>query len=126
MGATKDKVCLRVVEGLVIDRGDVFSPPFMFRVARPAFLLFLETPMKASFAIDILADIFVAIEAERRLCRFIESFMTGGARLFPLRMSLDDLPWHQRRFDSVGRSRCGWDEEGQRNSDNDVCDTHGL
>ena len=76
----------------------------MFCVALPAFLLFFETSVEALLLIDVVADVFVAIKTEGRLRRFIEPLMAQGACLFPFGMALDDLTWHESRFDSVGPS----------------------
>jgi hypothetical protein len=94
-----------VVKRAFVDRRDIFSSPFMFGVAFPAFLQFLEAPVKAVFVIDVLADLFVAIEAESRLRRFVEPFVTGRAGLFPLGMALDHLARHEGRFNAVGPGR---------------------
>ena len=126
MGATKNKIGVGMVEGLFVDGGNIFHSPFMFCVTFLAFLRFLEAPMETPVVIDILADIFVAIEAESCLSGFVEPFMACGARLFPFGMSFNHLARHQRCFNSVCRSRRSREEKGQSDSSNEVYDMHGL
>ena len=102
MCAVERKARLPMVEGRFVDRGDVFSTPFVVRVAILTFPLLLQPAMKPLLAFDVLPDIFVAILTEPSLCRFVEAFMALCAVFFPFRMSLADLTRHQRRFKTVG------------------------
>jgi hypothetical protein len=102
MGAAKGEIGLRMVEGLSVDRGDIFGAPLMLRVALLALALFLESPVKPLPPIDVLADVFVAIEAKHRLRRFVEPFVACGATLFPFSMAFDHLARHEGGFDAVG------------------------
>lgn len=101
MGAAKGEIGLRMVEGLFVDRGDVFCAPLMFRVAFLAFTRFLESSVKALLLLDVFADVLVAIEAEHRLRRFVESLVACGARLFPFGMALDYLARHEGGFNAL-------------------------
>ena len=92
-----------MVEGLFADRGDSFRSALMFRVTVPTFLLFLESPVKALFVIDVFADIFVAIQAELRLGGFVESLMAFRAVIFPFCVPLDHLTGHQGGFNGSCR-----------------------
>jgi hypothetical protein len=102
MSAAKGEIGLRMVEVLFLDGSDILRSPLMFGMAFLAFPWFLKSPVKAMSAIDVLADVSVAVEAERRLCGFIEPLMTHGAVLFPRGMPLDYLAWHESRLDAVG------------------------
>ena len=123
MGAAKGEIGLRMVEGLFVDRGDIFGAPLMFRVAFLALALFLESPMKPLPPIDVLADVFVTIEAEHRLRRFVEPFVACGARLFPFSMSLDHLAWHKRSLDAVGP---GGPAQKRPDSEGETCKVAGV
>ena len=52
--------------------------------------------------LDVLSDVFVAIEAKGRLRRLVEALVALRAIFFPLGMAGDHLAWHQSRFDIVG------------------------
>jgi hypothetical protein len=112
MGASEQEVGPFMIEALFIEGGDILSSPLMFCVAFLAVLLLFESAMEALCVIDILADIFVAILAELRLCGLVESLMALGAGVFPLGMSLDHLPRHQSGFDGVRPGRLGQEEGG--------------
>ena len=101
MGISEQEVRPFMVEGLLLNRRNVFRPALMFRVALLAFPLLLESPVKASLLIDVRADIFMAVLAELRLRGFVESLMACGASLFPLGMPFDHLARHERRLDVV-------------------------
>jgi len=74
----------------------------MFRMAFPAFLLFLQAAMKPLLAFHILTDFFMTILAQLGLRRLVKPLMAFGAVFFPFRMALDHLAWHQGRFQTVG------------------------
>jgi hypothetical protein len=57
--------------------------------------------MKALLALDILANVLVAVLTELSLRGLIESLVALGAIVFPLGVPLDDLSGHQGRFDRV-------------------------
>jgi len=94
-----------MVKCALVDRCDIFRSAFVFGMALPTFLPFLESPMKAPVGRDILADIFVAIQAESCLRRFVKPLMAGGARLFPFSMPFDHLARHEGCLDTVSPSR---------------------
>jgi hypothetical protein len=97
--ASQREVRLPMVESLLRNRRNILRTALMLRVAISAFPLFLETAVKSLLLIDILADVFMAVEAEDRLSPFVEPFMACGAGVFPLGMALDHLTGHQSRFD---------------------------
>jgi hypothetical protein len=101
---TKSKISLRMVEGLLIDRGDVLHAPLMVGMALLALVLVFEAPVKALFVIDVFADVFVAIKAERALGCLIESFMARDTGFFPFGMPFNHLSRHQGNFDGVRSS----------------------
>jgi len=127
MGAFEREVRLCMIEGLFRNRRNVLCPALMFRVAFLAFPLLLEAPVIALLLIDILARIFMAIETQSCLRRFVKPLMACGTGVFPLGMALDHLTRHQSGFDGVGPGRAGQEEGGQRGESNDdVCDAHDI
>ncbi len=52
--------------------------------------------------LDILSNVFVAIEAKGRLRGLVEALVALRAIFFPLGMARDHLAWHQSGFDIVG------------------------
>jgi hypothetical protein len=97
----------------------------MFRMAVLAFPLFLEAPMISLFLIDILAGVFMAIETQGRLRRFVKPLMACGTGIFPFGMAFDHVPGHQSSLDSVCPGRPGQLENPQSGDGNDdVCDAH--
>ncbi len=101
MGALEREIRPLVIERLFGHRGDILTPAFVLRMAVFAGSLFLETPVQTLFAIDILPHIFVAVETEGGLGRFIEPFMAFGAVFFPFGVALNHLSRHERGFDSI-------------------------
>jgi hypothetical protein len=93
MGAAKGEIGLRMVEGLFVNRRDM---------AFLAFALLFEPPVVALLLLDILASLFMAIQAERCLGRLVKALMTFGAGLLPLGMAFDHLARHEGGFDAVG------------------------
>lgn len=91
-----------MIEGLFIDRGDVFSPPSMFGVAFFAFLLFLQPPMESEFVVNVCSNVLMTIKAKPGLCGLVESLMALGTVLFPFRVSCDHLAGHQCFLYAVG------------------------
>ena len=96
------EIRLLVVERLLCDGSNVFSPAFVLGVAFFAFALLLKPAVRAVLLLDILSNVFVAIEAKARLRGLIEALVALGAIFFPLGMACDHLAWHQSRFDIVG------------------------
>jgi hypothetical protein len=107
MGAFEREVRPFMIEGLLSNRRNVLRSALMFRMAVLAFPLFLEAPMVSLFLIDILADIFMAIETQGRLRRFVKPLMACGTGFFPLGMAFDHMTRHQSGFDSVCPGRPG-------------------
>lgn len=102
MGSLEREVRPLVIERLVRHRSDIFRSSLMLRVAFLTVPLLFEPSVEALLLLDVLADVFVAILAERILRPFVEAFVTFGAVFFPFGMAFDHLPWHQRRFKTVG------------------------
>jgi hypothetical protein len=105
MGAFERKVRPFMVEGLFGNWGDIFGSAFVFGMAFFAFPRLLESSVVPLFLIDILAGLFMAIEAEGRLGCLVEPLVAHGTALFPFGMALNDLPRHQCGFDILGP---GW------------------
>jgi len=127
MGASEREVRSFMIEGPFRNRRNVLCSAFMFRMAVLAFPLVLEAPVKTLLLIDIFADIFMAIETQGCLRRFVESLMAFGAGVFPLGMALDHLPRHQGGFDVFCPGRPGEEEGRQDSGGNDgVWDAHGA
>jgi hypothetical protein len=104
MGSPEWEISSFMIKCLLRNWGNVLRSAFVFRVALLAFALLLETPVRSLLLLDVLSNVFVAIETESGLCRFVESLVTLGAVLFPLGMALDHLARHEGGFDSVGPS----------------------
>lgn len=102
VGPAKSEIRFFVVERLVVDRGDVFSPTFVFRMTFFAGPVRFEPAVKSLPLFDIFPNGFVAIEAKACLSGLIEALVALGAIFFPLGMARDHLAWHQSRFDIVG------------------------
>ncbi|MEK7299507.1 MAG: hypothetical protein AAB072_00270, partial [Nitrospirota bacterium] len=96
------EIRLLVVERLLCDGSNVFSPAFVLGVAFFAFALLLKPAVRAVLLLDILSNVFVAIEAKGRLRGLVEALVALRAIFFPLGMACDHLAWHQSRFDIVG------------------------
>src|SRR5512147_532689 len=101
MGAFEREVRPFMIEGLLRNRRNVLRSALMFRMAVLALPLFLEATMIPLLLIDILAGIFMAIETQSRLRRFVKPLMACGAGFFPLGMALNHLTRHQSGFDGV-------------------------
>ncbi len=76
--------------------------------------------MGALLLLDVLADVFVAILAERILRSLVEAFVTFGAIFFPFGMAFDHLSWHQRRLDVVCQGRYGHEHQGAEEKQGNV------
>jgi hypothetical protein len=116
MGPSEGEVRPFVIERLLRDRGDILCSTLVVRVAFLAVPLFLESAVGALFGVDILSHVFMTIEAESVLRRFIEPLMALGAIIFPLGMALDHLARHKGGFDSIGP---GVTQEGRPESQGD-------
>ena len=95
-----------VVEGRVIQNGDIGIPSNMFRMAYLAGGLgdFRIQAMITLTSQKISIDLFVAVAAELGLCVFLEACVTTGTLGLVLCVSLDNFARHQQGFDfsSVG------------------------
>ena len=92
--AAKEKIGLRMIKRLFVDRSDVFRATFVLSMALLALAFFLQASMKPLPLLDIGTDVLVAIKAQLRLGSFIESFMALDASVLPFRVALNDLPRH--------------------------------
>lgn len=63
VGAAQNKLCLRVVEGVLVEGGDGCFSPLMFRMAVAAVTGLLKTAMKPSFLIEVTTNVLVTVEA---------------------------------------------------------------
>jgi len=102
MGPFEREVRPFMIEGLLRDRRNVLRSAFVFGVTFLAFPLLFETPVGSLFYLDVLSNVFVAIETEDRLRRFVEPLMAFGTAVFPLGVALDHLAWHEGGFNRVG------------------------
>lgn len=94
MSPAEEKLCPAMIEGLFVDRSNVFGSPFVFSMAVLTLMSFLEPSVKSLFVIDILAYVLVAVQAERRLRSFVEALVTLRAAVFPFGMSFNDWARH--------------------------------
>jgi len=111
MGALEREVRPFVIERQVRNRGDIFRSTLVLRVTLLTVPLFFKPSVGALLLLDVLADVFVAILAERILRRLVEAFMTLGAIFLPFRMTFNHLPWHQRRLNVVCPGWCGHEHQ---------------
>ncbi len=111
MGALEWEVSPFMTECLIRDRCDILRSTSVVCVAVLAFTLLLHSPVRSQFLLDVLANVFVAILAERILRRFVEPLVALGAVLFPFGMTLDHLAWHQGGLDVVCQGRCAGEHD---------------
>ena len=116
MGALEWEVSPFVIEGLLRDRCDILRSAFVVCVASLAFVLLLESSVRSQLLLDVLANVFVTILAERILRRLVEPLVALGTVFFPFGMTFDHLTWHQGGLDVVRPGRCA--NEHQRAEEN--------
>ena len=106
MGALEWEVGPFVIECLFRDRCDILRPASVVCVAVLAFALLLHSPVRSQSLFNVLANILVAVLAERILRRLVEPLVALGAVFLPFGMTLDHLAWHQGGFDIVCQGWC--------------------
>ena len=111
MGALEREVRPFVIERQVRNRSDILRSSLVLRVTRLTVPLFFEPSVGALLLLDVLANVFVTILAERILRRLVEPLVTLCAVFFPFRMTFDHLPRHQRCLDVVRPGRCGHEHQ---------------
>jgi hypothetical protein len=102
MGTLEGEIRSFVVESLIGYLSNILPTASVFCMAVLAFTLLLETSMRTLFGVDILPHVFVTIQAQTALRRFVEPLVTLGAVFFPFGMPFDHLAWHEDGFDIVG------------------------
>lgn len=102
MGPSEREVRPFMIEGLLRDRRNVLRAAFVFRVTFFAFPLLFEAPVRSLFQLDVLSNVFVAIETEASLRRFVETLMAFSTGVFPLGVAFDHLARHEGGFNRVG------------------------
>jgi hypothetical protein len=101
MAALKMEIRIIVVEGCVIQNGDICIPANMVGMAYLAGGLCdcrLQA-MKALTSHEISVDYFVAVSTKLGLCILFEACMTAGTLAFVFSVSLDNFARHQQSFD---------------------------
>lgn len=107
-----------VLECRLIEFHNIGIPSFMIGMARSAALvegLVMHT-VKATSAVYIGCDIFVAVEAKRALLGTLEGLVTETAFCFVLRMTLDYVARHDQRFNLGDGSFGNYKNHRHRNS----------
>lgn len=101
MAALKMEIRTIVVEGRVIQNGDICIPANMVGMAYLAGALcdFRLQAVKAFISQEISIDLFVAVTAELGLCVLFEACMTTETLAFVFSVSLDHFARHQQSFD---------------------------
>jgi len=121
MRACPRKIGAAMIEGLPVQKNDIRPAPIMLRVASAAAgrRHILDSPVKPSFAEDIVSDVLVAFNAELLLPSPAERFVAFAASIFELGMALDDRSGHDQAFEVLGPggTRCVYQHEHAEASD---------
>lgn len=111
MTAEQPEVRKIVIETPLVQANDVRISAKVIFVASPAVLsVFLcKKTVKSGLVANVARNVFVAGKAKFGLPVPIERDVAGAALSFDVRMTLDDLAWHDQCFDlgmSVGGGDC--------------------
>ena len=92
------KVAEVVIENTTVNRHDVGTSPFVIGMANDALALLgrIEQSMKARSLDPVVTNVFMAVNAERRLRQIGLTVMTGSTLAFYLGMSLDYPSGHDQ------------------------------
>lgn len=107
------KIRETVIEAARIERRDIHVPPFMFRMARTAFL-FLEAAVESLMRLHVARDVLVAIKAQPRLPGLVEAHMALRAVDLEIRMAGDKLAGRKRALERLGPRHSGKSDGTER------------
>ncbi len=60
--------------------------------------------MKTIVILNVLRDVFMAVETQTALAGSVKRNVAGGALGLEVGMSLDEIPWHDQRLNSLSSS----------------------